>query len=75
MTNDNHENDTRIEMETRTDGIKTDWSWLFIIMLMLFLTTFPLTDDHKPSLIEVIKGAAKTVEDLEKAEEAKKDEN
>lgn len=75
MMNDNHENDTRTEMETRTDGINTDPTWLLVIMFLVFLSTFPLPDGQKPRFTDLIKGAAKTIEDFEKAEEAKKDED
>lgn len=75
MMNDNHENDTKNEMEVPTNGFCNDSSWLNIIILLMLLTIFPAPEPHKTDWAEVIKGAAKTIEDFEKAEEAKKDED
>lgn len=75
MTNDNHENDTRFETGVLMNGFNNDSTWMNIIILLMLLTIFPAPEPHKTDWVEVIKGAAKTLEDFEKAEEAKKDEN
>lgn len=75
MMNDKHENDTRTEMEAPTTGFNNNSSWMNIIILLMLLAIFPAPEPHKTDWAEVIKGAAKTIEDIEKAEEAKKDED
>lgn len=73
--NDNHENETRIETGLPTNGFINNSSWMNIIILLMLLTIFPAPEPNKTDWAEVIKGAAKTLEDFEKAEEAKKDED
>ena len=75
MTNDKRENDNRTEMEVPTNGFINNSSWMNIIILLMLLTIFPAPEPNKTDWAEVIKGAAKTLEDFEKAEEAKKDED
>ncbi len=72
MMNNNHENDMTNEIEVHTNGFNNDHSWLHIIILLMLLAIFPVHETNKTNWTEVIKGAAKTIEDFEKAEEAKK---
>ena len=71
MTN----NDKTSETGFRTDGINTDSTWMYIIILLALLAVFPSTDGMKAELTEVIKGADKTIEEFKQAEEVKANED